>query len=815
MRFLDILISYFYQLFHKINPYLQRFKSWIISNPKKSIVLGITLTAYLFCLPNQLFNDPLCMVLEDNQGNLLGARIATDGQWRFPTTENIPDKYAQALIEFEDKRFHYHWGVDPISFTRALFQNIKNQRVVSGGSTLTMQVIRMSRKGQGRTIMEKMIEAVLATRLEFRHSKKEIMALYASNAPFGGNVVGIDAASWRYFGKDPKLMSWAEAATLAVLPNSPSLIHFGRNRQALIDKRNRLLQRLFEEKIIDKNTLELSLEEQLPEKPHDLPMLAPHLLEKAFAEQFASEKNPNTRLRTTIDTKLQEQVTQILWNHHNVLKNNGINNAAAIVYEVETGNVMAYVGNVLGSGAENHEQVDCIKAPRSSGSIFKPILYALANQEGIIAPNSLLSDIPITLSGYKPVNYFETYDGAIPAKRALQRSLNVPMIRLVQEFGLEKFHFYLKKFGVSSINRPPDYYGLPLALGGAETTLWDITNVYASMARTVNHFSESDSRYFNDDFRSPNYIYNKKYSRPMRLKWTSQAPNIGAGAAYLAFEAMQNVERPTSSGDWQQFMSSKRIAWKTGTSFGFRDAWAVGVNPKYAVGVWVGNADGEGRPELIGVSAAAPILMDIFGILPSNDWFTVPYDDLMQLPLCKESGYRCGDYCEKDTSWVCKNATKLEQCPYHKLLHLDATGQFQVTDACESPSLMQHRPWFVLPPIEEYYYKSKNPNYASPPLFKEGCGLPEGENPMQLIYPRYHAQIYVPIDLDGKLSRTVFQAAHRNPETTIHWHLDNSYIGSTKSFHNLELVPTIGQHKIVLVDEKGNRVEQGFEVIGK
>jgi penicillin-binding protein 1C len=815
MRFLNLLASFFIKFYYKIKPYLLRFKNWIIANPKKSSVLGIALIIYIFCLPNQLFKDPLCMVFEDNQGNLLGARIAADGQWRFPTTENIPDKYAKALIEFEDKRYYYHWGIDPISFSRALFQNIKNQRVVSGGSTITMQVIRMSRKGKGRTIVEKIIEAILATRLEFRYSKKEIMALYASNAPFGGNVVGINAASWRYFGKDPKLMSWAEAATLAVLPNSPSLIHFGRNRQALIDKRNRLLQRLFDAKTIDKNTYELSIEEQLPEQPHDLPMLAPHLLERAYTEHFANAENPNTRLRTTIDSRLQEQVAQILWLHHNTLKNNGINNASAVVYEIETGNVLAYIGNVLGSGAENHEQVDCIKAPRSSGSVFKPILYALANQEGIIAPNSLLSDIPITLSGYKPVNYFETYDGTIPAKRALQRSLNVPMIRLVQDFGLEKFHFYLKKFGISSINRPPDYYGLPLALGGAETTLWDITNVYASMARTVNHFSESDSRYFTDDFRSPNYVFTKKYSRPMRLKWTSQAPNISAGAAYLAFEAMQNVERPTSSGDWQQFMSSKRIAWKTGTSFGFRDAWAVGVNPKYAVGIWVGNADGEGRPDLIGVSAAAPILMDVFGVLPSNDWFSVPYDDLMQLPLCKASGYRCGDYCEKDSTWVCKNATKLAQCPYHKLLHLDASGQFQVTDACESPSLMQHRPWFVLPPIEEYYYKSKNPNYVSPPLFKEGCSNQDIENPMQLIYPRYHAQIYVPIDLDGNLSRTVFQAAHRNPETTIYWHLDNSYIGSTKSFHNIELIPTVGQHKIVLVDEKGNRVEQGFEILKK
>jgi penicillin-binding protein 1C len=819
MRF-DTIIAFAKNIFHKIvekaTPLALKIRVWIFQHPKKSAVLGVALIWFIFCLPSPLFRDPVCMVLEDNQGNLLGARIAADGQWRFPTTEQVPEKYAKSLVAFEDKRYYYHWGIDPISFCRAFAQNIKNQRVVSGGSTISMQVIRMARKGQSRSIWEKIIEAIQATRLEFRCSKKEILALYCSNAPYGGNVVGIDAASWRYFGKDPKLMSWAESATLAVLPNSPSLIHFGRNRQALIDKRNRLLKMLFDESQIDKNTYELSIEEQLPEQPHELPRLAPHLLERAYIEQFKNSKNYNTRLKTTIDSKIQEQVTSILLNHHNTLKTNGIHNASAIVYEVETGNIVAYVGNVVGSGEENQEQVDCIKAPRSSGSIFKPILYALGNQEGIIAPNSLISDVPMTLSGYKPMNYFETYDGAIPAKRALQRSLNVPMVRLVQQLGIEKFHFWLKKLGLSTINHPPDYYGLPLALGGAETTLWDITNLYAGMARTVNHFSESDSRYFSDDFRQPNYIFSKKYSRPNRLRWTAQTPNLNAGACYLAFDAMQNVERPTSSGDWQQFMSSKRIAWKTGTSFGFRDAWAVGVNPKYAVGVWVGNADGEGRPDLIGVSAAAPILMDIFGTLPSNDWFSAPYDDLMQLPLCHESGFRAGEYCQTDTVLVCKDAVKLLQCPYHQLLHLDASGLFQVTDACESPSTMLHRPWFVLPPIEEFYYKSKNPNYISPPPFKEGCvAAGETDSPMQLIYPRYHAQIYVPIDLDGKLSRTVFQAAHRNPETTIYWHLDNAYLTSTKSFHNIELIPTIGQHTITLVDEKGNRVEQRFEIIGK
>lgn len=790
---------------------------WCKGHPYKSGSIALLLVAYYFCLPKPLFSDPVCMVLEDQQGGLLGARIAADGQWRFPNCESLPDKYVKSLLSFEDKRYYYHWGVDPISFVRAMGQNVKARKVVSGGSTITMQVIRMARKGKSRTLIEKLIEAILATRLEWSDSKKTILQLYASNAPYGGNVVGIDAASWRYFGKAPNLMSWAEAATLAVLPNSPSLIHFGRNRQALLDKRNRLLHKLWVEHQIDENTYQLSIEEPLPEQPHELPMLAPHLLERAYIEHFKNTATTNTRLKTTLDSKLQEQVNEILWNHHNTLKNNDINNISAVVIDVETNNVVAYVGNVIGSGAAHHEQVDCAKAPRSSGSILKPLLYALANQEGIIAPTSLISDIPVTLAGYKPVNYFETYDGAIAAKRALVRSLNVPMIRLVQQLGLEKFHYYLQKIGFSTINKSPDYYGLPLAIGGGEVNLCDITNAYAAMARTVNHFTQSDSRYFPNDFRAINYVQDKKYQRPNRLKWLRQAPILDAGACYLAFDAMQNVERPTSSGDWQQFMSSKRIAWKTGTSFGFRDAWAVGVNAKYAVGVWVGNADGEGRPELIGVSAAAPILMDIFGVLPSNDWFNPPYDDLMQLPLCSASGYRKGDYCAStDSVWVCKNATKLPSCPYHQLIHLDETGTFQVTDACATPSSMQHTAWFVLPPIEEFYYKNKNPNYIPPPPFKEGCNNSNDKDiPMQLIYPRYAAQIYVPIDLDGKLSRTVFQAAHRQADITIYWHLDNTYLTATKSFHNVALVPTIGKHTITLVDEKGNRIEQRFEIIGK
>ncbi|MEY4903452.1 MAG: hypothetical protein RLZZ292_1267 [Bacteroidota bacterium] len=794
--------------------FLQKIKE----NPRKATLFFVIFLAYFFCLPRPLFHDPTSMVIEDNKGGLLGARIAADGQWRFPYRSDTPDKYAKCLIAFEDKRFYYHWGVDPISIVRAFGQNIRKMGVASGGSTITMQVVRMARKGQARTLWQKLVEVIWATRLEFRSSKKEILALYSSNAPFGGNVVGIDAASWRYFGKNPSLLSWAEAATLAVLPNSPALIHPGRNRNNLLEKRNRLLIRLLEEKTIDKTTCELAQEEPLPDKPLDLPRLAPHLLDRAFTENFKGKRGEITRLRTTIDANLQAQVNDILKNHHVFFKSNSIHNLAAMVLDVETGNVLAYVGNVEGAGEEHGEQVDIIRAPRSSGSIFKPILYALGQQEGIFSPTMLISDIPMHLGGYSPKNYYETYDGAVTIKRALVRSLNVPFVKMTGMYGLERFHYWLQRLGLKTVNRPAEYYGMPLILGGAETCLWDITNLYAGMARTVNHFPMLDSRYAPNDFRSPNYIFGKKFDLPSRFSRLNEPPLLSASACYLTFDAMQNVERPTGSGDWQLFQSSKRVAWKTGTSFGFRDAWAVGVTPRYAVGVWVGNADGEGRPDLIGVQAAAPVLFDIFNILPSNDWFSAPYDEMAAMPLCRQSGYRPNQYCnEIDTVWVTKNGANIPPCPYHQILHLDASSRYQVTDACENPSNMQHLPWFVLPTVEEFYYKSKNPNYTSPPPYRDDCNVANttSNTVMQLIYPRQFSKIYVPIDLDGKPSRTVFQAAHREAGRTIHWNIDNQFIASTKDFHNIEAQPSVGKHLLVLVDEKGNRLEQAFEIIAR
>ncbi|MEM9850280.1 MAG: penicillin-binding transpeptidase domain-containing protein, partial [Bacteroidota bacterium] len=568
--------------------------------------------------------------------------------------------------------------------------------------------------------------------------------------------------------------------------------------------------RLLAQQKIDQLTYELAIEEPLPEKPLPLPRLASHLLDRVHINQ----KNQQvSRFHSSLQKDLQIQATQLIQRHHQNLKSNYIYNAAAIIAEVETGAILAYIGNVSGAGAAHGEQVDIITAPRSTGSVIKPLLYAAMLQAGSIAPQSLVSDVPTHLSGYRPENFHEKYDGVVSAKRALVRSLNVPMVRMLQQHGLEQFHFQLQQLGFKTINKPPQHYGLPLVLGGAEVTLEDLTAVYASMARSLNTFSNHSGQYDKNDFRPLHFL--TKHSKPPQAL-QAQAPHFSASATWFTFDAMQEVERPNSEGEWQAFQSSNKIAWKTGTSFGFRDAWAVGVNEKYAVGVWVGNADGEGRPGLVGVKAAAPILFNLFKLLPStNDWFAVPYDEMTQLPICKQSGYRALAICPKDTLWLPQSATRLASCPHHQWIHLDAAAKWQVHSECEPIEQMRHEAFFVLPPVEAYYYKTHDPNYRKLPPFRADCKLDEANDIMQLIYPKQHTKIYIPTDIDGEKSSSIFSLAHREPATKVHWHLDRTYLGSTQDFHEFALQPSLGNHLLTLVDEQGNRLEQTFEVLGK
>ena len=343
---------------------LKRAKVYL-KKPKVVLILvflfGLTLL-FWFCLPKPLFKSPTSYVIDDNNGQLLGAAIATDGQWRFPYNSNIPEKFKQCIITFEDKRFEHHPGFDALAFARAIRQNMQSKKVTSGGSTITMQVIRLATKHK-RTIWNKLIEIFMALRLELTYSKAEVLALYSSNAPFGTNVVGLDAASWRYFGRSPDKLSWGEMAAMAVLPNSPSLVHPGRNRAILLQKRNLLLNKLNQDGIIDSTTKALAELEPVPDRPMPLPQFAPHLLQR-FKNDHQAKPLGDTRLQTSINSTLQQQVNDILEQHHQVLKANDINNIAAIVLDVETGATLAYAGNISHrEDPQMESDVDVIDAP--------------------------------------------------------------------------------------------------------------------------------------------------------------------------------------------------------------------------------------------------------------------------------------------------------------------------------------------------------------------------------------------------------------------------------------------------------------------
>lgn len=774
------------------------------------MILVCLLTWFWLLLPKKLFHAPTCYVIEDAAGNLLNATIAADGQWRFPYNKNVPQKFIDCITSFEDKRFFKHPGVDPVAIGRAVIKNVKNKGVVQGGSTITMQVIRLVKKDDKRNIWNKLKESILAVRLEMSYSKKEILALYASNAPFGSNIVGLDAAAWRYYGRGADKLSWGEMATLAVLPNAPALVHPGKNRNVLLKKRNRLLDNLLEDGKIDKTSAELAKLESLPDEPLRLPQNASHLLQRFIKDNRAWKQE--TKIKTTIDGELQKNISKIVQQHQSVLKGNGINNICALVLDVETGKSIAYVGNIKDANNKEMEaDVDVIAAPRSPGSALKPILYAAMLSDGLILPNSIIPDIPTQIGSYSPKNFDLSYDGAVPANRALSRSLNVPAVKMLQQYKYQRFYETLQQCGITTLNNPADFYGLSLILGGCEVTMWDLAGVYASMARTLNHQSKNHGRIDPKDFHPPNYQLQTSNYKPQSTNIPLDATSI-----YFAFQAMQEVMRPGEEGLWQQFSSSQKIAWKTGTSFGFRDAWAIGLTPKNVVAVWVGNTDGEGRPGLVGVQTAAPILFDIFRLLPNNKWFEKPRYNYSFVPVCRQSGYRADIDCpEVDTLFSPPNGTKVALCPYHKLIHLDATGTYRVTEACETPSSMLHRSWFILTPAMEYYYKQRNFDYIPLPPFKPGCISAETGRLIEIIYPQPDAKIYVPLEINGERGKTVFTAAHRRAGAKIFWSLDDEFVGTTQNFHQIGLNPAPGKHIITLVDENGVSISRQFEILEK
>ena len=763
-----------------------------------------------FIVPRPLFDAPCSTLLYSREGELLGARIAPDGQWRFTQAGALPEKFAVCLVTFEDKRFFWHPGVDPLALARATRLNLRARGVVSGGSTITMQLARLARGNRNRNLWEKAVETLWALYLETTHSKRSILALYASHAPFGGNVVGIETAAWRYFGRAAADLSWAENATLAVLPNAPALIHPGRNREALKIKRDRLLLRLVECGVIERESYELACMEPLPGAPVPLPDEAPHLLERLAA------RAPGTRIETALEASLQRRVQYTANRYAQQYAANHIHNVAALVADVERGETLAYAGNVSFPGDPRHgNSVDIIVSPRSTGSILKPFLYAGMLHDGMMLPGTLVSDTPLNIAGFMPHNYDRTFRGAVPARKALERSLNVPLVRMLSQYNTGRFMSLLQSYGMRTLRFPEAHYGASLILGGAEGTLWDMAGMYGSMARTLNHYRTYSGLYDARDIHPLTPFMAPPDRDPIRSvadRRLSDKPLLSAAAIWFTCEAMSGLGRPEEEAEWHHFSSMKRIAWKTGTSWGGRDAWAVGITPRYVVAVWVGNASGEGRPGVTGVGNAAPVLFDIFSMLPDGGWFPFPYDETERMAICRRSGHKASPLCEPvDTLYMPLAGIATSLCPWHRLIHLSADGRWRVNASCETVDAMVAASWFVLPPSQAYYYRHYHADYRSLPPMRPGCSEPYG-NRIDIIYPEHNAILYLPKGFSGEREHFVFRAAHERPDAVLYWHLDDLYLGQTEKNHTMACAPEPGRHTLIVTDERGDERRVAFLV---
>jgi penicillin-binding protein 1C len=786
----------------------RRYRYWLLA---AAVAAAAT---WLAVPPRNVIPDHYSTLVLDTQGKLLRATLAKDGQYRFPIeSQGLPDKYVTALVASEDKRFFSHPGVDLLALAGAALTNIKKGERIRGGSTITMQVARLA-EPKKRTYFAKLAESATALKLSLHYSKKEILGLYAAHVPMGGNIVGVETASRVYYGKPAEELTWAEAALFAVLPNAPSMVNVERRRPALIERRNALLSKLFEKGVIDDVTYEASREEPLPVPTRDLPFEAPH-----FA-QYAANAFPHERVcRTTLDEDVQRRAEEAARVHHDILARDGIQNLAVLVVETRTGKVRAWVGSHDFYDSRHGGQVDGVRAERSTGSLLKPFLAAKALDRGPYTMQSKIQDVPTFFGTFTPQNASKEFSGLVSLEDVLVQSLNVPSVRLLNAYGVRDFYDFLQDAGLHGLFRSPDGYGLALILGGAEANLHELVQLYAALGNggrsTPLVVLEPSARQ-----DAPQALVNGK--RPHEISkiggvgGASETPAVPAahrpelfskGAAWLVLNTLTRLSRPGSEYYWEYFDNRVPVAWKTGTSYGQKDAWAIGVNRQWTIGVWAGNFTGEGNAMLTGHASAAPLLFSLFNQLTrpgESAWFDDPLFDLAQVECCAESGFPAGSDCpHKIMLKRPKTSRSSGTCPYHKKFLVDeATGR-EVCSLCWSGLETEWITRYVVPPAVKEIFTATGRRADDVPIHTASCPEYRDTDRIELVYPVDGVKIFVPRDFDGVHEKIVFTAKHQRPATHLFWYLNGDLVGETAGTHECPVDLAPGDYTLTVQDENG------------
>jgi penicillin-binding protein 1C len=751
------------------------------------LLLAIVTLDRLFPFPHANLRRAAATIVYDRDGEPLRIFLPPDEKYRFPVTlDDVPPELIRALIASEDRRYAHHLGVDPLAMLRATASNVRARRVVSGASTIPMQIARMA-EPRRRSLSAKLIESFRAMQLTAHYSKRELLAIYINLAPYGSNVEGVGAASWFYFGKEPQRLSLGEIALLTTLPRSPNRYDPFRDPRAARDARDRVLAQLHERGAFTSREIAEGRRQPLPGIRRRVPFAAPH-----WCDLVRREAPSTARLQTTLDSRMQRIAQQRVAARAAALQSRGIGNAAVVVIDNTTREVRALVGSADFFDARHDGQNNGAVARRSPGSALKPFLYAKAIDDGRVVPQTYLFDIPTDYGGYVAENYDGTYRGRVTTRDALIQSLNAPAVRLVSELGVDSFLTTLRRGGLRTLDRSAAHYGLPLILGGGEVRLLDLTNLYATLAEGGVH-------------------------RPVRMfrGSTRNTPGerlLSAEAASMITTVLCELRRPDMPQGWELTADTPRIAWKTGTSYGHRDAWSIGFSSRYTIGVWIGNFDGHGVKGLSGSEDAAPLLFDLFRALDGSSVARHAMPRIESIEVCAVSHQLPAPHCRERVSIERVAGSRLTSCTIHRLLIVDRETGERLSGECVAARPSIARVFAIDPPELVSYRRANGEQVAMLPPLSAACLDVDSELRPRIVSPDPSTPYCIRRDAPLRFQEIRLAAESGSDVSSLYWYQDGVLVAAQRPERSVFVAPTIGTHHIAVVDDLGRSHSVTYEV---
>jgi len=747
--------------------------------------LSVILISILFFVVDLLFPIKTKLaystVVYSSDTTLIYAFLSQDDKWRMKILDKEISKELEKTMLFkEDKWFYYHFGVNPFSIIRALFSNAFYGKRTSGASTITMQTARLIEPKE-RTYFSKIKEMFRAIQLEVHYSKKEILKIYMDKLPYGGNIEGVKAASFIYLKKSPEKLSLAEIVALSIIPNRPNSLTPGRNNEVIINERNKWLKKIEKSKLFSDISISDAIDEPFNAKRNILPSKAPH-----YCLRLKRENKNEALIYGTLNIKQQSKVEKITKDYVKMLNCMNIHNACVLVAENSTGNIIAYVGSADFNDSYDGGQVDGITAIRSPGSTLKPFLYAVGFEKGLITPKTKISDVSSNYNGYEPENYDGKFYGNVSVEFALANSLNIPAVKLLNMLGVNTFISYLNKANFRQISKDEKKMGLSVILGGCGTSLEELTSFYCCFANT-------------GIFKPFSFIKTDSVKKTERL--------LSDCSVYMTTEILTQLTRPDLPTSWENGVHIPKIAWKTGTSYGRRDAWSIGYNKKFTIGVWVGNFSGESVPELMGATIAAPLLFSVFNAIDYNSpekWFAMP-DSLGVRYVCQESGLIPDRNCTNTViDYYIPGISSMEKCKHIIEVAISPDSSISYCSECKPETGYIKAFYSNYPPEIIEWFEENKINYKKIPGHNTECSRVFAKGAPVIVSP-INKNSYYRAEDD---SMEILLKCNVNVDVRkVYWFINKKFYAECAYNEKIFFQPPSGRITIECVDDKGRKSE--------